>query len=75
MLVLNSPQNPTGGVIPPEDIAAIADLVRDIAVYRDAKSAAESIVAADPELRAPAHAGLRSLVEGEPSARAMLLSS
>ncbi len=29
MLVLNSPQNPTGGVIPPEDIAAIADMVRD----------------------------------------------
>src|SRR5579863_650213 len=29
MLVLNSPQNPTGGVIPAEDIHAIADLVRD----------------------------------------------
>lgn len=29
MLVLNSPQNPTGGVIPPEDIQAIADMVRD----------------------------------------------
>ncbi len=29
MLVLNSPQNPTGGVIPPEDIHAIAELVRD----------------------------------------------
>ena len=29
MLVLNSPQNPTGGVIPAEDIAAIADLVRE----------------------------------------------
>ena len=25
MVVLNSPQNPTGGMIPPEDIAAIAD--------------------------------------------------
>jgi ATP-dependent DNA helicase RecG len=53
----------------------IADLVRDIAVYRDAKAAAESIVAGDPELGAPGHAGLRSLIEGEPSARAMLLSS
>ncbi len=53
----------------------VADLVRDIAVYRDAKAAAESIVADDPELRATAHAGLRALVEGEPSARAMLLSS
>ncbi|MFN0104494.1 MAG: pyridoxal phosphate-dependent aminotransferase [Bryobacteraceae bacterium] len=29
MVVLNSPQNPTGGVIPPEDIVAIADMVRD----------------------------------------------
>ena len=29
MLVLNSPQNPTGGVIPAEDIHAIADLVRE----------------------------------------------
>jgi len=29
MLVLNSPQNPTGGVIPREDIIAIADMVRD----------------------------------------------
>jgi aspartate aminotransferase len=29
LLVLNSPQNPTGGMIPPEDIRAIADLVRD----------------------------------------------
>ncbi len=53
----------------------VADLVRDIAVYRDAKAAAESIVAEDPQLRAAGHAGLRSLVEGEPSARAMLLSS
>jgi aspartate/methionine/tyrosine aminotransferase len=29
MVVLNSPQNPTGGLIPPEDIHTIADLVRD----------------------------------------------
>jgi aspartate/methionine/tyrosine aminotransferase len=29
MVVLNSPQNPTGGLIPAEDIRAIADLVRD----------------------------------------------
>ena len=29
VLMLNSPQNPTGGVIPEEDIRAIADLVRD----------------------------------------------
>jgi aspartate/methionine/tyrosine aminotransferase len=29
MLVLNSPQNPTGGVIPADEIEIIADLVRD----------------------------------------------
>jgi aspartate/methionine/tyrosine aminotransferase len=29
MVILNSPQNPTGGLIPPADIAAIADLLRD----------------------------------------------
>jgi aspartate aminotransferase len=29
MLILNSPHNPTGGVIPPEDIRAIAEMVRD----------------------------------------------
>src|SRR5215813_3579496 len=29
MVVLNSPQNPTGGVIPPADIKAIAGLLRD----------------------------------------------
>ncbi|MEK7408693.1 MAG: pyridoxal phosphate-dependent aminotransferase [Acidobacteriota bacterium] len=29
MLILNSPQNPTGGVIPPEDLRAIAEMVRD----------------------------------------------
>ena len=29
LLILNSPQNPTGGVIPREDIAAIAEIVRD----------------------------------------------
>ncbi len=29
LLVLNSPENPTGGVIPEEDMRAIADMVRD----------------------------------------------
>src|ERR1700679_2663817 len=29
MVVLNSPQNPTGGMIPAEDLAAIADAVRE----------------------------------------------
>ncbi len=29
LLILNSPQNPTGGLIPEEDVRAIAELVRD----------------------------------------------
>ena len=29
MVVLNSPQNPTGGVIPAEDLAALAEMLRD----------------------------------------------
>lgn len=29
LVILNSPQNPTGGVIPPDDLAAIADMLRD----------------------------------------------
>ncbi len=37
LVILNSPQNPTGGMIPAEDIAAIADLVRerDLVVLSD----------------------------------------
>jgi aspartate aminotransferase len=37
MVILNSPQNPTGGVIPPEDIKEIANLVRgrDLIVLSD----------------------------------------
>ena len=37
LLILNSPQNPTGGVIPAEDIAAIAEMVgdRDLMVLSD----------------------------------------
>jgi len=53
----------------------LADLVRDIDVYRAAKSEAQAIVTGDPSLEKADHAGLRALVEGEPSARAMLLSS
>jgi aspartate/methionine/tyrosine aminotransferase len=29
LIVLNSPQNPTGGLIPKEDLVALADMVRD----------------------------------------------
>jgi ATP-dependent DNA helicase RecG len=53
----------------------IADLVRDIAVYRAAKTQAERIVAADPALERPEHAGLRAALERGPSTRALVLSS
>ncbi len=33
LLILNSPQNPTGGVLTPDDIRAIADLVADRDIY------------------------------------------
>ena len=29
MVVLNSPQNPTGGMIPADDLGEIADMLRD----------------------------------------------
>jgi ATP-dependent DNA helicase RecG len=51
------------------------DLVRDIEVYRAAKDEAMAIVAADPELTKPDHAGLRALLERQPSTRALLVSS
>jgi aspartate/methionine/tyrosine aminotransferase len=37
LVILNSPANPTGGVMPPEDIAALASILadRDIAVLSD----------------------------------------
>jgi aspartate aminotransferase len=37
LVILNSPQNPTGGVIPPEDLKAIAEMVgdRDLMVLSD----------------------------------------
>ncbi len=33
MLIINSPQNPTGGMLTRDDIAAIADLVKDKDIY------------------------------------------
>ncbi|MBV8153232.1 MAG: ATP-dependent DNA helicase RecG [Candidatus Eremiobacteraeota bacterium] len=53
----------------------VADLVRDIEIYRDAKAAAETIVARDPKLADPDHAGLRAVLERQPSTRALLVSS
>ena len=53
----------------------LGDLVRDFDVYRAAKAQAQQIVAADPALADPEHAGLRALLETQPSTRALLLSS
>ncbi len=53
----------------------IADLVRDIDVYRAAKRVAQSLLANDPELRKPEHAGLRAALERQPTTRALVLSS
>lgn len=52
-----------------------ADILRDFDLYRAAREAAEAIVAGDPQLAAGENAGLRSLLERQPSTRALLLSS
>ncbi|HEV7179385.1 MAG TPA: ATP-dependent DNA helicase RecG, partial [Candidatus Baltobacteraceae bacterium] len=57
------------------DELRFADLIADIAIYREAKEQALCIVAADPTLRSPEHAGLRALLEREASTHALLLSS
>jgi len=51
------------------------DLLRDVGVYRTAKLAAERIVAADPHLKRPEHAGLRSVLAMQPTTRALVFSS
>jgi ATP-dependent DNA helicase RecG len=53
----------------------LGDLLADIEIYRAAKAAAETIVASDPGLRSLEHAGLRAVLEAQPSTRATLLSS
>jgi ATP-dependent DNA helicase RecG len=53
----------------------LADLVRDIDVYRDAKDEAERIVARDPELDLPENAGLRAAIEREPNMQGLRISS
>jgi ATP-dependent DNA helicase RecG len=53
----------------------IADLVRDIDIYRRAKSDVEALMQRDPHLRDAAHAGLRAALEGAPSTRSLVISS
>jgi ATP-dependent DNA helicase RecG len=42
----------------------LAHLIRDFAVFQDAKRAALAVIAADPQLRLPEHAGLAAHLEG-----------
>jgi ATP-dependent DNA helicase RecG len=51
------------------------DIVRDFALYKEASALAARIIEGDPDLARAENAGLRAFIEGEPSARAMLLSS
>jgi ATP-dependent DNA helicase RecG len=53
----------------------VADLVRDIDIYREAKEQAQRIISGDPTLRRPEHAALRAALERGPSTRALVLSS
>jgi ATP-dependent DNA helicase RecG len=53
----------------------IADLVRDIDVYAQARTAAERIVVQDPRLERPEHAGLRAQLASGRSTMALVLSS
>jgi ATP-dependent DNA helicase RecG len=53
----------------------LGDLLRDIKIYRLAKTAAENIVARDPLLADEEHAGLRAVLESQPSTRALVISS
>jgi len=53
----------------------VADLVRDIDVYRQAKAAAEAILAKDPNLERPEHAGLRARLARGRSVAGLVLSS
>jgi ATP-dependent DNA helicase RecG len=53
----------------------LGDVIRDFDVYRAAKEAARKIIEHDPNLARADHAGLRAVLEAQPSTRALLLSS
>jgi len=53
----------------------LGSLVSDFALYMRAKADADALVARDPALRRPEHAGLRERVAAEPGANVTLLSS
>lgn len=47
MLILNSPQNPTGGVLKPEDVKAIAELIKDKDIFVLADEIYDRIIYSD----------------------------
>jgi ATP-dependent DNA helicase RecG len=53
----------------------LGSLVGDFALYMQAKEDADALVASDPSLARPEHAGLRALVDDEATARARFVSS
>jgi ATP-dependent DNA helicase RecG len=53
----------------------IGNIVDDFKLYMQAKSAAEAIVSADPELVAPEHQALRALIDDVAAARALLVTA
>ncbi len=55
--------------------ALLGDIISDFALYMRAKADADALVASDPGLALPEHVALRSLLDDETSARAVLLSS
>jgi ATP-dependent DNA helicase RecG len=56
-------------------MGTIGNIVADFELYMRAKAEADTIIAADPELRAPAHRLLPALVDSVAAARALLVTS
>jgi ATP-dependent DNA helicase RecG len=57
------------------EAGTIGNIVDDFALYLRAKEAADAIVAGDPGLREPEHAALRTLLDADASARALLVTA
>jgi ATP-dependent DNA helicase RecG len=74
-LRLRGPGEFAGTVQSGSDGLRFADLARDVGVYAEAKSEAETIVRDDERLVRPENAGLRWALERQPSTRSLLLSS
>jgi ATP-dependent DNA helicase RecG len=58
-----------------DGVGTIGNVIDDFSLYMQAKGAAEAIVSADPELRAPDHVALRGLIDDVAAARALLVTA